>query len=1083
MSDLHHEKHLESYIVSKLVAQGWLQGTSEGYDADRALYPEDLEGWLKDTQPKKWEKLAAMNGGKTLDVIMDRLAEALDNPKMGTIQTLRRGFSIAGAGHLDLSEAAPEDHRNDDVLKRYASNRLRVVPQLKYHPGRELAIDLGLFLNGLPVATVEIKTDFTQSVEHAKAQYRRDRLPVDPITNRKHPLLTFKRGAVVHFAMSDSEIWMTTKLNGDSTFFLPFNKGRDGRAGNPVRTDGEYPVAYFWEEICKPDAFLRIVHNFVYVETKDVVDLHGNWSVKETLIFPRFHQFDAVNQMITDAKTKGPGHAYLCEHSAGSGKTSTIAWIAHDLVKLRHDDGTPIFHAAIIVTDRNVLDKQLQDAVQQIDHQDGLIAVINRDTTWKSKSQQLTEALLKGTPIIVVTIQTFPYAMQAILTEQSQRDRNFAVIIDEAHASQTGSTASKLQATLALKSSANMSEMTVEDLLAEIQASRKRPKNVSHFAFTATPKHSTLMLFGRPKDPTQIASDDNLPESFHKYPMRQAIEEGFILDVLKGYVPYQTAFNLGEQIVNEKRVDSKAARRTLAKWMALHPTNVTQKVEFIVTHFAQNVAHLLGGKAKAMVVTSSRAAAVRYKKGFDAFIANHPEYAHIRALVAFSGKLTGREVMHPSDDTLHSEVFITDESAEFTESNMNPGISNPDLRIAFDRPEYRVMIVADKFQTGFDQPLLVAMYIDKKIANEVEIVQTFSRLNRTFPGKDQTFIIDFVNKPESVQAAFAKYDAGAQIEAAQNLNVIYDLKDRLDQQGIYSLSNIEAFKKARFQTAVILSAREGQDNQTIHKAMFAATQSPTDTYNERLKTLRENASSAEAAYEHARLVDDMDGMKKADHERKQIDEALGILAEFKTGLARFGRLYAYIAQLVDLGDPDLENYAAFMKLLGKRLDGIPPDTIDVSGITLIGYDIKARESSEETDSDDDPPTVLKPASAGGSSKPGSPPIYLQELIEKLNNLFGDATPLDDQVAFVNQLAGIVRTSEIVMNQVENNPKDDAMKGSLPGAVESAVVRAMSSHTTLAGRLLGKDKQALPILHGIIYDILKQNQDLQIAGHP
>ena len=817
------------------------------------------------------------------------------------------------------------------------------------------------------------------------------------------------------------------------------------------------------------------------------MDLHGNWSTKETLIFPRFHQFDAVNRMIADAKQNGPGHAYLCEHSAGSGKTSTIAWTAHDLVKLRNDDGTPIFHSAIIVTDRNVLDSQLQDAVQQIDHQDGLIAAIDREGTWKSKSQQLTDALLKGTPIIVVTIQTFPYAMQAILTEQSLSDRNFAVIIDEAHTSQTGSTASKLQATLALKSGVNMSEMTVEELLAEIQASRKRPKNVSHFAFTATPKHSTLMLFGRGKDPTQTASDDNLPESFHKYPMRQAIEEGFILDVLKGYVPYQTAFNLGEQIVHEKRVDGKAARRTLAKWMTLHPTNVTQKVEFIVTHFAQNVAHLLEGKAKAMVVTSSRPAAVRYKKGFDAFIADHPEYAHIHVLVAFSGKLTGREVMHPSDNTLHSEVFITDEAAEFTEASMNPGIGHPDLRIAFNRPEYRVMIVADKFQTGFDQPLLVAMYIDKKIGNEVEVVQTFSRLNRTFPGKDQTFIIDFVNKPESVQAAFAKYDAGAQIEAAQNLNVIYDLKDRLDEQRIYSDTHIEAFKKARFQTAAILSAREGQDDQTIHKAMFAATQAPTDTYNDRLKALRENASSTEAAYEHARLSDDTDGMNKADHERKQIDKDLGTLAEFKAGLARFGRLYAYIAQLVDLGDPDLENYAAFVKLLGKRLDGIPPDTIDVRGITLTGYDIKARENTKDTkdtkDTEEDPPTVLKPATAGGSSNPGSTPIYLQELIEKLNSLFGEATPLEDQVAFVNQVAAITRKNPVVMAQVERHSKAESMKGNLPGAVQAAVVRAMSSHSALATLLLGKDKQALPILDGIIYDILKRNQDLQIAGTP
>lgn len=1074
MSDQHHEKHLEAYIVSRLAAQGWLVGSSEGYDADRALYPEDLEAWLKASQPQKWERLAATNGAGTLKVVMDRLEAALE--KQGTIQTLRRGFAVAGAGHLDLSEAAPEDRRNQAVLDRYAANRLRVVPQLKYHPGRELALDLGLFLNGLPLATVEIKTDFTQSVEHAKAQYRRDRLPVDPATKRKHPLLTFKRGAVVHFALSDSEIWMTTRLAGDNTFFLPFNKGNQGRAGNAPRSDGEYPVAYFWEEICQPDAFLRIFHNFVYVEKKNVVDLQGNWSVKETLIFPRFHQFDAVNRMVADAKAKGPGQAYLCEHSAGSGKTSTIAWTAHDLVKLRRDDGTPVFDTAIIVTDRNVLDGQLQDAVQQIDHQKGLIAAIDREKTATSKSKQLTDAILKGTPIIVVTIQTFPYAMEAILTERSLRDRNFAVIIDEAHTSQTGSTASKLQATLALASGKDTANMTVEEILAEIQAARKRPANVSHFAFTATPKHSTMMLFGRPADPSRPAADDNLPESFHKYPMRQAIEEGFILDVLRGYVPYKTAFNLGQEMVEEKRVDGKAARRALARWMTLHPTNVTQKVRFIVEHFAKNVAHLLDGKAKAMVVTSSRAAAVRYKKGFDAFIAANPEYAHIRALVAFSGKLTGREVMHPNDDMLQGDAFVVDEGAEFSEVSMNPDVGGQDLRIAFDRPEYRVMLVANKFQTGFDQPKLVAMYIDKKIANDVEIVQTLSRLNRTFPGKDQIFIIDFVNDPATVRAAFARYDAGAEIEEVQDLNVIYDLKDKLDEQRIYEGAHLEAFMQARARTAATL--RGAQTDDSTHKAMFAATQEPTDAYNTRLKDLRDRAGQIEDSYQQARATGNDDAMKKADHERGQVETAIGSLLEFRAGLSRFGRLYAYIAQLVDLGDPELENFAAFAKLLGNRLDGVPPQNVDLRGIALTGYDIKAKGDARPEEPEA-PDTVLKPVTEGGSSRPGAPPVYIQEIIEKLNSLFGEATPLEDQVAFVNQVAAITRENPVVMAQVGQNSKDQAMKGALPGAVQAAAVRAMSSHSTLATLLLSKDKQALPILQGIIYEILKRGQNVEL----
>lgn len=1077
MSDLHHEKNLEFYIVQKLAASGWMVGTSDAYDADRAMYPEDLEAWFRTTQPQKWDRLQAMNGDKTLTVVMDRLETALE--KQGMVQTLRRGFSIAGAGHLDLSEAAPEDRRNDTVLHRYASNRLRVVPQLKYQPGREFAIDLVLFLNGLPLATVELKTDFTQSVEHAKLQYRRDRPPVDPITKRKHPLLTCQRGAVVHFAMSDTEIWMTTKLDGDNTFFLPFNKGNDGRAGNAARADAEYPVAYFWEEICQPDAFLRIFHSFVYVEKKNVVDLKGNWSTKETLIFPRFHQFDAVNKMVADAKAKGPGHPYLCEHSAGSGKTSTIAWTAHDLVKLRRDDGTPIFDTVIIVTDRNVLDGQLQDAVQQIDHQKGLIAAIDRETSSKSKSDQLSEAMLKGTPIIVVTIQTFPFAMEAILTERSLRDRNFAVIIDEAHNSQTGNTASKLQATLALSARKDASEMTVEDILVEIQRARKRPANVSHFAFTATPKHSTMMLFGRPMDPSRPAGNDNLPVSFHKYEMRQAIEEGFILDVLRGYVPYKTAFNLGQEIVEEKRVDGKAAKRALAKWMTLHPTNVTQKVQFIIEHFSKNVAHLLDGKAKAMVVTSSRAAAVRYKRAFDAFIVANPAYGNIRTLVAFSGKLTGGEVMHPNDELLLGDPFIVEEDAEFTEANMNPDAAGKDLRHVFDRPEYRVMLVANKFQTGFDQPKLVAMYVDKKIANAVEIVQTFSRLNRTFPGKDQTFIIDFINDPDVVRAAFVQYDRGARTEEVQDLNVIYDMKEFLDDQGLYHDTHVQDFQRARFRTAA--AAASGTDDEAAHKAMFAATQEPTDSYNRRLAELRDRASAAEDAWQRAKSAGNVDGMKRADHEREQVETAIVSLTDFKAGLAGFGRLYAYIAQLVDLGDPELETFASFAKLLANRLDGLPPNQIDLHGIALTGYQITEREPTGGESAPEEP--ILEPVKGGGGGgRPGVLPVYIQELIERLNSLFGEATAIEDQVAFVNQVAAITRGNRVVMAQIGKNTKDQAMKGNLPGAVQAAVVRAMSSHSELAALLLSKDRQALPILEGLIYEILKRGEALDLEAN-
>ena len=1005
---------------------------------------------------------------------MDRLSKALETH--GTVQVLRQGFSIAGCGHIDLSEAAPEDKRNADVLKRYAANILRVVPQLQYHPSRKLAIDLVLFINGIPVATVELKTDFTQSAEAAMEQYRSDRLPYDPKTKRREPLLTFKRGAVVHFAMSDSEIRMATKLDGENTFFLPFNKGNDGHAGNPegeMKPDGtrEYPVAYFWEAVCQPEAWLRIFHSFVYVEKKDVVDLKGNWSKKETLIFPRFHQWSAVNDMIADAKQNGPGRVYLADHSAGSGKTSTISWTAHDLVKLRRDHGEAIFNSVIIVTDRNVLDGQLQDAVKQIDHQFGVIAAIDRQKSSKSKSQQLADALLTGTPIIVVTIQTFPYAMEAIVTDQALKGKRFAVIIDETHNSQTGTTAAKLQTALAMSGQGKMAELTVEELLAQLQQSRARPENISYFAFTGTPKHSTLMLFGRPADPSQKPSKDNLPRAFHRYPMRQAIEEGFILDVLKGYIPYKTAFNLAKQFEDTKRVSGKAAKRALAQWMSIHPTNVTQKVEFILLHFSKNVAHRLDGKAKAMVVTGLRPAAIRYKKSFDRYIEKHPEYSHIRSLIAFSGKLTGKQVMHGDDEQFKDDVFIVDESEEFTEESMNPEVKGQDLRLAFDRPEYRVMLVADKFQTGFDQPRLVAMYIDKKIANDVEIVQTFSRLNRMAPGKDEVFIIDFVNDPENVRRAFALYDDGAKIDDVQDPNVVYEIKEQLDGLGLYEAAELEAFKEARFKTIHdILHAQEPQ-----HKALFTATDGPKRRFEQQLKILREAVATWEAAFTKAHSQNDEAGMKSADHQRQEYAKQLKTLMAFKSGLGRFCRTYAYVAQLVDLCDPELENFAAFAKLLQQRLSGGTPENVDLKGLVLTGFDIKGRE--DKPGKADDAP-VLQPIGPGGGAS-GDTPHFLKEIIDKLNHLFGEATPLRDQVAFVNQIASIARENDVVMAQVESNTREQAMKGNLPGAVQQGVVRALTSHQKLATLVLKSDRQAMSALTDVIYEMISKQLNIDL----
>ncbi|SDC25878.1 type I restriction endonuclease subunit R [Acinetobacter boissieri] len=1076
----HYESHLERYIVDKLEAQGWLVGQSKNYNTEYALYPTDLIQWIKTTQPEKWEKLYALNADNTEKRILDRLDTELN--KKGMIHIFRHGFQIAGAGTIELSESAPEDQRNPTVIANYEANILRVVPQLKYNPTREFAIDLVFFINGLPMATVEIKTEFNQSLEHAIQQYKNDRKPIDPKSKRKEPLLLPKRGAVVHFALSESEIAMTTALDGENTYFLPFNKGNNGHAGNPpanLNLGEDYPIAYFWDTVCQKDNWLKIFHHFVYIEKKSKVDLYGRWTEQQRVIFPRYHQFDAVNKIIADVKQNGTGLNYLCEHSAGSGKTSTISWICHSLIRLRHHNGEPFYNSIIVVTDRTVLDDQLQEAIQQLDHQKGLIAAINRNDkehSGKSKSKQLEEALLSNKQIIIVTIQTFPHVMEAILTNTSLSDLKYGIVIDEAHTSQTGATASKLQATLALQSGTEMENLTIEELLEKIQQSREQSKNISHFAFTATPKHSTKMLFGRTKN-NLPATSDNLPQSFHLYSQRQAIEEGFILDVLKGYVPYKTAFKLvGDDIKSQDRVEAKTAKKALARWMTLHATNVTQKVKFIIEHFHHNVVHLLNGQAKAMIVTSSRPAAARYKLALDKYIDEHPEYSQYRVLIAFSGKMTGHQIKHEVDETVGGgKIFNVSNDAEFTEANMNVDIPSSDLRITFDRPEYRLMVVANKFQTGFDQPKLCAMYLDKVIANEVEVVQTLSRLNRTTTGKDQTFIIDFVNDPKWVLQCFQKYDNGAEIFDVQDPNAVYTIKDNIEALNLIIESDLEQFKKARFETA--LSIAKDQFEEQSHPTLFKATDRIVRSFNEALKKLQNEMATQLEKSKQAQQDGNKDGIQKADFEIEKIDIEQQKLLRFKGDLSKFTRIYFYVAQLINLGDPELENFAAFAKLVAKRLNGISAKEIDLSGLVLTGYSLQ-KKNFKDDETEDTEAEPLQPIQGGGGGEVSPKKrAYLKEIIELISQAFGDISTYEEQAIYVNHLATILRKNEIVMAQVENNKEELALQGNLPSATKKAIIQALSSHKDLSTLLLRNDTQSLESVTKVLYKLLRTGDDV------
>jgi type I restriction enzyme R subunit len=565
-----------------------------------------------------------------------------------------------------------------------------------------------------------------------------------------------------------------------------------------------------------------------------------------------------------------------------------------------------------------------------------------------------------------------------------------------------------------------------------------------------------LTLFGR-VDPA-----DGLPKSFHRYTMRQAIEEGFILDVLENYTPYQTAFNLQKQIADEKRVDKKYARRALGKWLSLHPTNVTQKVEFILEHFTQNVAPLLNGEAKAMVVTGSRAAAVKYKLAFDAAVKQNPTL-NIRALVAFSGTVKGKDVGD-------GDGFSVDPDKDYSESNLNPDIGSLDLRKVFEQKEYRVMLVANKFQTGFNQPKLVAMYLDKKISG-VEVVQTLSRLNRTYPGKDRTFVIDFVNDPKTVLSEFKKYDAGATLDEAQDLDVVYELKQQLDAQGVYNTHDLEAFKKARAKSVL----KDSPDD-SIHKALYAATQRPTDIFNAQLKSLNESINRWENEFNRAHKAGDELAKQQADHQRGEYTKEREALMLFKARLGRFVRVYSYIAQLVFFDDAELENFASFARLLAKRLQGVAPEQIDLSGLVLTGYDILPTQAPNEVKED----LVLTPVKLDDGAGNDREKEFLQDIIRRINELFGNIAPTTDQKHFTAQIVQKTQENNLVFEQITQNTKAQAMTGDLPSLVTQSVIQAMTSHDAIARALL-KDQQIMKDFVGIVYDLVKAGKGNDMLG--
>lgn len=1022
------EKQFQQDIIDALVAQGWLVGDSKHYDCERALYPEDVVAFVREAQPDQWERFAKMYPEDTDAALVRSVARQLD--KKGGLDVLRHGYKDRGA-RIQLCRFKPDHGLNEETLRQYGCNRLRVVPELEYSPHGYLGrLDLVLFVNGVPVATLELKSEFKQSVQAAIRQYKKDRPPIDPATRRPEPLLEFGKRALVHFAVSQEEVWMCTKLAGDESFFLPFNMGsEDGGKGNP-RNPGGYDTAYLWERVMQPDNWLRILGRFLHLQREEKQDWEGKQYVKETLIFPRFHQWDVVNRLIETARAEGPGHKYLVQHSAGSGKSNSIAWAAHQLASLYGDDDRKVFDSVIVVTDRTVLDSQLQDTIYQFEHAGGLVCRISRDLAQESKSAQLADALEHSARIIIVTIQTFPFVLELLRERTSLRDRSYAIIADEAHSSQTGSTARKLREVLGVEQQEEGAELSSDELLDAAINSRKPSERISYFAFTATPKAKTLETFGRLPDPALPPSKTNIPQAFHVYTMRQAIEEGFILDVLRRYTTYNMACRLGlREGAQDEEVDARKGASTVAKWVRLHPYNISQKVEVIIEHFRTRVAPLLNGRAKAMVVTDSRKAAVRYKMAFDKYIAaNRDTCDGIEAMVAFSGEVVDYE---SGPDP-------------FTETSMNPGLKGRDMRKAFDTNDYQVMIVANKFQTGFDQPKLCSMYVDKKLMG-VDCVQTLSRLNRTFPGKDEAFILDFVNDPADILEAFQPFYQTAELTDVSDPNLAYDLKDKLDDQRIYAWEEVEAFVRVFFDT------KASQD------ALMAHCRPALDRYRVRYRQAMEVIRQAMEELNRAKASGDAVQKKNAEHSLKEARKAKEVLDIFKKDLRSFIRFYEFSSQIVDYADRELESLNIYARhllpmLRDERLD----EEVDLSDVVMTHYRLsKQREQMLRLKPEDG---ELEPTSSVGSrTADDRRRESLLEIIARMNELFsGDFTD-GDAISYARTIVDKLRENERVMEQVKGNTPDRAMLGEFPGAVQKAVIESMDMHKELATQYLSNER--------------------------
>ena len=950
----HHtrsETAFETVIESYLLDHDFQKISSSEYDQERAIFTNTALDFIKKTQPKEWGKLEALLEERTEEQVVNDLYKWMD--REGSLATLRHGFKCYGR-KLQIAFFKAVHTMNPELEENYAANILGLTRQLYFSAKNNKSVDLAISLNGIPIATVELKNPMTgQTTDHAIKQYKNDRDP-------REPLFEFKRRSLVHFAVDTEQVFMTTRLAGGATYFLPFNKGHDGGSGNPPDPKGRtYRTAYLWEEVLQRDSLLDLLARFIHLQVDEKMSDEGRRVKKETMIFPRYHQLEAVRTLIEKAEQEGVGNNYLVEHSAGSGKSNTIGWLAHRLASLHNVDNRRVFDSVVVITDRRVLDKQLQDTIYQFEHKMGVVEKIDKH------SRQLAEALENTTPIIITTLQKFPFVSKQLIKIAEERGeqsegvlptRRFAVIIDEAHSSQGGETATDLKEVLggeelveAAKQKAAEEGASKMDELYRSMAKRGKQDNVSFFAFTATPKHKTLKVFGR----------NGLPA--HRYTMRQAIEEGFILDVLKNYTNYATYFKLVQASGEDHNVERKKAAKALARFLRLHPHNIAQKTEVMVEHFNAVTRHKIGGHAKAMVVTGSRKEAVKYKLSFDRYI-KAKEY-DIKSLVAFSGEV--------KDDKLSN--------VNYTEVGMNKGIKEKELPDKFATPEYHVLLVAEKYQTGFDQPLLQTMYVDKRLAS-IQAVQTLSRLNRTHPLKEDTFVLDFVNDREEIREAFKTYYEGAEMGEEADPDNMYRLKTELDASGIYLYDEVERF------CAVYFKSKQRQSS-ADHEAMNAALDPAVSRFKVLLNEQEEEAEL------------------------------------WRGKLKSFRSLYGFLSQVIPYQDSDLEKSYVFLRHLSSKL---PRRKV----AQVYNFDDEVRLEYYRLQKISEGSIILNEGHSNlldgpievGTGMVREPGIQLSILIEKLNDRFGTDFNQADQLFFDQLVEAAIQDIDI-RKAAEVNPED------------------------------------------------------------